>query len=190
MIAYLPFCCIGLWLLNRRRVDFSSVITDGPTDSDCSNKNESFQAISPVRVWHFSKIMENKMQCSLFVVANCSLLSFSSLWRAYFRHSKWPVIFLWDRGCCRLLAPWVLALSWVKRVEWTRAPPIIYLFISFQARKEQRRLKRWWVRSCGEEECEEEAGERESNQWAEDQRAVRSPARKPSKSYLLRVFRV
>lgn len=48
------------WLLaaKRKKDDFSLVITDGPKDSDCSNKNESFQAISPVRVEHFSKTAE------------------------------------------------------------------------------------------------------------------------------------
>ena len=54
VFAYLPFGCLGLWLLSLRKMAFSSVITDGPDDSESSN-SESFQAILAVKVEHFSK---------------------------------------------------------------------------------------------------------------------------------------
>ena len=81
MFAYLHFGCIGLPLLNQRKMTFSSVITDGPEDSESSN-SESFQAISAVKVEHFSKTRVRMMQYSLFVVENvffCQLISVKSL---------------------------------------------------------------------------------------------------------------
>ena len=81
MFAYLHFGCIGLLLLNQRKMTFSSVITDGPEDSESSN-SESFQAISAVKVEHFSKTRVRMMQYSLFVVENvffCQLISVKSL---------------------------------------------------------------------------------------------------------------
>lgn len=53
MFAYLPFGCLGLQLLNLRKMDFSSVITDGPKNCDGSKDNESFQAILAVRAVSF-----------------------------------------------------------------------------------------------------------------------------------------
>ena len=86
MFAYLPFRCIGFSLLTQRKMAFSSVITDGPKDSESSN-SESFQAISAVKVEHFGKTRVRMMQYSLFVVENVFFYQFISV-KSLLCHSK------------------------------------------------------------------------------------------------------
>ena len=73
VFAYLPFGCIGLPLLNQRKMAFSSVITDRPEDSESSNSE--FSGNFSCKGWAFFQ-NQGEDDAILFICGGkCLLLS-------------------------------------------------------------------------------------------------------------------